>query len=52
MKKYWLIRCELVMINGIAMKGKRITIPFVLQEQILEQIHSNHMGIKMRLLAR
>ena len=40
------------MINGIEMKGKRIIIPFQLQKQLLEQLHSNHMSIaKMRLLS-
>ena len=43
---------ELAMIDGIAMKGKRIIILSLLQKQILQQLHSNHMGIeKMRFLA-
>ena len=33
------------------MKDKRIIIAFQVQKQILQQLHSNHMGIgKMRLL--
>ena len=41
------------MIDSIAMKGRRIIIPFLLQKQVLKQKHSNHMGIeKMRLLVR
>ena len=37
--------------DGIAMKGKIIIISFQLQKQILQKLHSNHMGIeKMRLL--
>ena len=40
------------MIDGITMKGKRIIIPFLLQKQILQQLHSSHMCIEnMRLLA-
>ena len=40
------------MFDNIAMKGKRLIIQFVLQKQILQQLHSNHTGIeKMRLLA-
>ena len=40
------------MIDGIAMKGKKIIIPFQLKEHILQQLHSNHIGIKkMKLLA-
>ena len=50
--QYCPIRSELVMINGITMKGKRIIIPFLSQKQILQQLHSNYMGMeKMRLLA-
>ena len=41
------------MINGIAMKGRCIIIPFLLQQQILEKVHSNYMGIqKIRILVR
>ena len=41
------------MIDGIAMKGKWIIITFMLQDQILEQLYSNQMGIeKTRVLAR
>ena len=34
------------MTNGITMKGKWIIIPYILQSKILEQLHSNHMGIQ------
>ena len=52
MRQYWPIRNKPAMINGIAVKNKRIIIPFPLQKQILQQLHRNHMGIeKMRLLA-
>ena len=36
------------MIDGIAIKGKRIMIPFLLQNEILW--HSNHMGIQKKTL--
>ena len=36
------------MIYGIAMKGKWIIIPSVLQDQILEQLHNNHMDIEKK----
>ena len=50
-KQYWPIRSKLAIIDGITMKGKRIRIPFPLQKQILQQLHSNHMSIeKIRLL--
>ena len=40
-EKYWPLRHELTMIDGIVMKGMCITIPCILQKQILEQLHSN-----------
>ena len=43
---YLLIRHELAVISGIAMKGIIIIIPFLLQRQILEQLHSNCMALK------
>ena len=47
MKHHWPIRHELAMIDGISMKGKGIIIiTFLLQRQILEQLHSYHMGFK------
>ena len=43
---------ELAMIDGTAMKSKRIIIPSSLQRIILEQLYSNHVGIdKMGCLA-
>ena len=52
-ENYWHIRHELAMIYDIAMKGKCIIIPCLLQMQILEQLHNNHMGNeKMHLLVR
>ena len=41
------------MFDGSAMNGKRTVIPFILQNQILEQLHSNHIGNeKISLLVR
>ena len=40
------------MIGGIAIKDRRLIIPFLLQKQILQQLHSNYMNMeKMRLPA-
>ena len=51
-RQYQQIINELKMIDGIAMEGKRVIIPFQLQQQILQTLHSNHMPIgKMWLLA-
>ena len=53
MKQHWPIRSELTMINGIAMKVRRIIVPFLLQRQILVQVQSQHIGIKkIRLLVK
>ena len=45
-EKYWPIRCDLTMIDCIAMKGKHKSVVGLLQKQILEQLHSNHVGIE------
>ena len=52
-EEYWEIRSELAIIDGTAMKGRRIIICFLLQKQILQQLHSNNIGTeKTRHLAR
>ena len=48
--KYWPRRHELAMMSGIAMKGKCIIVPNLLQRQILEQLYANHMGIEKTCL--
>ena len=51
--KYWLIRHELTMIEGITLKGKHLFIPYLLQRHILQQLHCNYMSTeKTHLLAR
>ena len=50
-RQYWPINKELAMMESIAMKGNWIIIPFQLQKWILQQLHSNNIGIeKMRIL--
>ena len=40
------------MIDGISFKGKRKVSPFLLQKQILQQLHNNYMDIQeWRLIA-
>ena len=52
LKPYWSCRDELVVINGIVLKGRCIIIPNSLKQQVLDQLHMNHMDIeKMKLLA-
>ena len=45
-ERYWPIRYELAMKDGIEMKCKCVIISCFLQKQILQQLHSNDMGIK------
>ena len=52
LKPYWSYRDELVVIDGMVLKGRHIIIPNSLKQQVLDQLHINHMGIeKMKLLA-
>ena len=52
LKPYWSYRDELAVIDGIILKGRCIIIPKSLRLQVLDQLHTNHMGIgKMKLLA-
>ena len=46
LKAYWLYRDELVVIDGVILKGMHIIIPTNLRCQILEQLHTYHMGIE------
>ena len=49
---YWSYRDKLAVIDGIILKGKHIIILNSLREQVLNQLHTNHMGIeKTKLLA-
>ena len=52
LKPYWSYRDKLAVINGMVLKGRHIIIPTSLKQQVLNQLHFNHMGIeKMKLLA-
>ena len=52
LKPYWSYRDELAVIDGMILKGRHIIIPNSLRQQVLDQLHTNHMGIeKTRLLA-
>ena len=46
LRPYWLYRDKLVVIDGIILKGRHIVIPNSLRQQVLNQFHTNHMGIK------
>ena len=44
-RPYWLFRGDLVIIDGVIMKGRCILIPEALKQQALDQLHVNHMDI-------
>ena len=51
-RPYWPYMDELVVIDGVLLKGRHIIIPDDLKQQVLTQLHINHMGIeKTKLLA-
>ena len=51
LKPYWSYRDELAVIDGIMLKVRCIIIPNSLRQQVLNQLHINHMGIeKTKLL--
>ena len=52
LRPYWLYRDELVVIDGIILKGRCIIMPNSLRQQVLSQLYTNHMRIeKTKLLA-
>ena len=52
-QEYWNIRCDLVLDDGVILKGNRILIPVALRDEVLKAIHTAHQGeVKSLLLAR
>ena len=50
-RPYWCYRYDLAVIDGVIMKGRHIIIPAELKQQVLDQLHPNHIGIeKTKLL--
>ena len=47
-RPYWLYRDELAVIDGIILKGRHIVIPNSLRKQVLNQLHTNHIGIEKK----
>ena len=45
-KPYWSYKDYLAVIDSIVIKGRCIIIPKGLKQQVLDQLHVNHMGIK------
>ncbi|GFO24240.1 Pol polyprotein [Plakobranchus ocellatus] len=53
LKRYWTVRHELAINQGILMYGNRLVIPPTLREDILRRIHEGHQGVvKCRAFAR
>ena len=46
LREYWTYLDELSVHNGIIFKGFRLTIPRVLQPEVMSKIHSSHLGIE------
>ncbi|XP_034023519.1 uncharacterized protein K02A2.6-like [Thalassophryne amazonica] len=42
---YWQYQQDLLVADGLLMKGQRIVIPTTLQEQMLDKIHEGHQGM-------
>ena len=49
-RPYWPYRDELAVIDCVLLKGRFIVIPDSLKQQVLIQLHINHMGIEKRKL--
>ena len=45
---YWSSRDDLGVIDGVILKGKHIIMLNSLREQVLNQLHTNHMGIEKK----
>ena len=47
-RAYWPFKYDMVVIDGVSMKGRCIIIPEVLESQALDQLYINHMGINKK----
>ena len=45
-RPYWSYKDDLAVIDSVVMKGRCTIIPEDLKQQVLDQLHLNHMGIK------
>ena len=53
LRQYWSYRDELTINDGIILKGNRVLIPKQMQPEILQKLHTSHLGQqKTKLLAR
>ena len=42
--EYWNIRCDLVLEDGLILKGDRVVVPESLHTRVLEAMHTSHQG--------
>ena len=47
-RPYWSYRDDFAVIDSVVMKARHIIIPVELKQQVLDQLHLNHMGIKKK----
>ena len=52
LRPYWSYRDDLAIIDGVVMKGRCIIIPVVLKQQVLDQLHTNHMMYQKNKVTR
>ena len=51
LRLYWCYRDDQAVIDEVVMKGRQIIILIALKQQLLDQLHTNHIGIiKTKLL--
>ena len=50
-KPYWSIKDDMSVIDCMIMKGRRIVVPKVLQQQALDQLQVNHIGIEKKIIS-
>ena len=46
LRRFWPVRGELTMYDGLLLRGSRIVVPHKLQKETLEKIHCGHQGIR------
>lgn len=44
LQPFWCLRDELVMLDGLVMKGNRILVPTAMREDLLQRLHEGHQG--------
>ena len=45
-RTYWTFRDDMTVIDELVIKGRCIVIPEALQQQLIKQLHINHMDIE------